>query len=90
MKKQYSKPGIIIEDFAIAQNIAAGCGAITNPNKWGWPGHANRGVCGWHDGLDIIWAAKPMCTEDGITKIDAIVGGLCYHNPSDEMNIFSS
>ena len=26
MKKKYSKPGIIIEDFAIAQNIAQNCG----------------------------------------------------------------
>ncbi len=89
MKKQYSKPGIIIEDFAIAQSIAAGCGAA-HTSPWGSPTHANKNQCGWSDGIDIIWAVEPICTEDGLTDIDGEVGGICYNNPEGGMSIFNS
>ena len=43
MKKQYSKPGIIIEDFAIAQNIASNCGNAGGHKHT----HAYQDVCTW-------------------------------------------
>ena len=88
MKKKYSKPGIIIENFTIAQNIAANCGAA-HKSPWGSPTHADKGHCGWFDGVDTIWAAEPACTEDGLTTDDD-VKGVCYNNPSLGMNIFNS
>ena len=89
MKKEYSKPGIIIEDFNLCQNIAGGCGAAHESN-WGSPTHWNKTSCGWSDGVDIIWAAVPPCTEEGLTDVDADFDGICYNHPSNGMTIFSS
>ena len=36
MKKQYSKPGIIIEDFRLTQHIAS-CAGIKHENDMGTP-----------------------------------------------------
>lgn len=88
MKKEYSKPGIIIENFTIAQNIAYNCGAA-HKSPWGSPTHADRVNCGWSDGVDIVWATEPPCTHEGLTTDDD-VKGVCYNNPSLGMNIFNS
>ncbi len=85
--KKYSKPEIIIEDFSIAQNIAY-CGALHEKNPWGFPTQGNIDDCGWSDGKDTLWIGAPNCTE--ATNKDANVGGVCYNNPVNGLNIFSS
>lgn len=88
MKKQYSKPGIIIEDFAIAQSIAASCGASHNSNL-GAPMQWSKTTCGWDAGGAIIWTTN----NDGCgikLKEDAQGFGVCYNNPGNGVNIFSS
>lgn len=86
MKKKYSKPGIIIEDFAIAQNIADNCGNA----GFAWTKHtyANKYHCGWHDGDVIIFAAEPTCED--VRNPDLPSSNVCYNNPSPGEVIFGS
>ena len=90
MKKQYSKPGIIIEDFTIAQNIAS-CNVphysdLGGPNQW------SKTSCGWIIDKEmnlIAWL-------DGSSKCTVPYGendtykGICYNNYSDGVEIFGS
>lgn len=89
MKKEYSKPGIIIEDFNIIQNVSLGSCGITHETQFGSPTHWNNKECGWQDNLgSVYWVSKPACetTIPENTPID----GVCYNNPGGGMNIFGS
>lgn len=88
MKKEYSKPGIIIEDFNLIQNVSLGSCGITHETQFGSPTHWSNKTCGWDDGLDIFWVSAPACTK--ATPEDAVVNGVCYNNPAGGMNIFGS
>lgn len=96
MKKQYSKPGIIVENFSISQNIATGCGAA-HDSIWGSPNHWTKETCGWKNQWNqVLWYEKTICDniiakpdpDNGIPEGD--VGGICYNNPVNGMTIFSS
>lgn len=81
MKKIYTKPAVVFEDFALSTNIAS-CEAHAN---------ADRGICGCEfiPGLNLFTSLVAGCqlsTEDGSADHD----GLCYHNPSDLYNVFKS
>lgn len=80
MKKTYSKPQIVFDSFELSQSIAAGCEYKSN--------HA-YGTCA----LDIggrfgkIFLDGPVCVT---TTPDGEYDGICYHVPTDNMNVFSS
>ena len=83
MKKAYVKPKIIFEDFTLSTNIALNCEVETS-----LPSVDDR--CGirfdgdFFEGLMIFdeWCAlRP--SESGYDT-------LCYHNPSDDYNLFAS
>lgn len=85
MKKQYSKPGIIIEDFAIAQNIALNCGNAGG-NKHT---HADGLECAWKEQNITVFA------EGNIRCLIQLSPGeryedICYHNPSGKFSVFGS
>lgn len=86
MKKKYSKPGIIIEDFAIAQNIAQNCGNA------GFAGqkhtYADKTSCGWHVGDIVIFVKEPTCEE--VIDPDVPYEDLCYNTPSPGQVVFGS
>lgn len=87
MKKRYVKPGIIIEDFKIAQSISAGCGAAHN-SSLGGPTQWDKTSCGWNAGGAVIWIDEPHgCTVP--TDEDGVVNGFCYNSPAGA-NIFGS
>ena len=91
MKKEYTKPGIIIESFEISQNISAGCGAIPGKTVGGKVNTSQVGVCGWqNDGsLNIIWVGNTnKCTTD--TPADSDIYGFCYNNPDGKTAVFGS
>lgn len=89
MKKQYSKPGIIIEDFTIAQNISAGCGAVAGGNSLGRPNHWAKETCGWVVGDYILWVESTgYCNLD--TVLNEECEGVCYNNPGAGNTIFNS
>jgi len=77
MKKQYVKPELYFENFELSTSIAA-CEYKTKlPSK---------GSCGFDDGNAIIFVSNLTgcdTTDDGSGKI-------CYDNPLDSNNLFSS
>lgn len=91
MKKSYSKPDIFFEDFTLNTNITAGCEVKVDNST---------DTCGvkWSSGVFIFIAGITGCTRkilNGSTNrdenyVDAENNGLCYHNPSDSFNVFSS
>ena len=87
MKKRYVKPGIIIEDFKIAQSISAGCAAahdssLGGPTQWG------KTTCGWDAGGAVVWTQENThCTIKA--KEDATDYVFCYNAP-EGANIFGS
>lgn len=74
MKKAYSKPLIVFEDFHLSANIAASCGKPTNHAKY---------VCQPLPGSNVFLEAR-LCE---FTPDDA---GLCYQVPTDDTVIFTS
>lgn len=91
MKKQYSKPGIIIENFQMSESIAVACEGVEpggNGGSLGYATYADKKTCGWNTGGFVYWISEPTC--DRIREEDANVNGWCYHNPTAGFSIFSS
>lgn len=79
MKLAYEAPEIIYEDFSLSASIAAGCEFKTQLQA--------EDVCGYMMEGDVVFAAdisgcKYTPAEDEDT--------ICYHNPSDLRNIYTS
>ena len=81
MKKTYSKPEIMFESFAVSTNIAAGCGDMKEYAEFA------ADACGVTFGNMVLFfdtiAACKNPVSDGYENI-------CYHNPSDDNNLFNS
>ena len=85
MKKLYTKPEIMFENFTLSTNIAGDCNVKTNtPSAMQcavsyddeFAGKVNVFIsdiqaCEWHEGVNIAT-------------------GICYNTPSDGMNLFNS
>lgn len=83
MKKVYSAPEIEFEDFALSTNLAA-CAYDAN---------FSEGTCGWDDPNDrfnyvIFTDLVSACTYKA--QDNDKYNGICYHNPSDDCNVFNS
>lgn len=86
MKKAYSRPDIIFEDFSLSTSIAAGCTAtLDNPTE---------NVCGLKfDNTTVFLDAVYYCqTANGGTPVDdgKVGDGVCYHVPETTNNLFNS
>lgn len=87
MKKQYSKPGIIIEDFAMSQNIAGNCGNQNGPDRKYT--YADKYQCAWDmGGGKTIFTATGIC-QKVVGKNDKYEEE-CYNNPGGMYTIFNS
>ena len=85
MKKIYTKPDIMFEDFTLNTSIAAGCEKIID-GKLG-------GACGmpWNMGGINTFVFTEGVHGCKVEVIDGSIGdGFCYHNPSDSNNLFNS
>lgn len=81
MKKVYSKPDIVFESFTLSTNIAAGCERKTNT--------PSQDQCGFKFGSDIVYTDTMYgCTD--IKPDQSLLDGFCYHNPSENNNLFNS
>lgn len=92
MKRQYSKPGIIIEDFSVAEHIAS-CAGVQHENYWGTPLTSDIGSCEWlgPDGRPIFSTSSVCKTEslkEGSTP--GTFGNYCYNGPIGQMSVFGS
>ena len=79
MKKEYSKPQIMFEDFSISTNIAADCDFQN--------GLLTQGVCGYETRQGIVFVSGVAgCKYIKPDNDDS----LCYHVPTVNTNIFNS
>lgn len=82
MRKNYSKPEIMFESFAMSVNIAGGCDRIIGD-------HAAH-QCAVDFGGDMLFLSSvSVCTEpvaDGSSEAN----GLCYDVPYDGNELFNS
>lgn len=82
MKKLYSKPGIVYEDFSICTHIAKTCdvelGTFAQDECGGYNlGSLNIFINGAQAGCDFEVEDDPM-------------NGICYHVPINGMKLFNS
>lgn len=87
MKKTYSKPQIMFEDFTLCTNIAAGCTFVDDIV----PTAAEYG-CGVNIGSDrdknVVFTNANGCNY---AEDDGNWNGICYYNPNNSGNyIFTS
>ena len=83
MRKTYNKPKLWYEDFRLSQSIASGCEGIAL---------ATEGSCAVHwevtEGVElIVFTEAIQGCEYTTPNPDDLV---CYHAPSDGMNVYSS
>lgn len=81
MKKLYSKPEIMFEDFTLSENIAGDCERkVGNPSK---------DQCAYEStgGITTFTATLTGCD---FTPSDGMADGFCYHIPDADHNLFNS
>lgn len=83
MKKKYTKPMIIIEDFSLDTTIAGSCDVKTDTQGYGECGLDMSGITIFLDGMS--GCTFPIKNVGG----DGEHNGLCYHVPTDS-NLFNS
>lgn len=92
MKKKYTKPVIIFEDFSLSTSISAGCELITELQ--------GNNACGVQYGPYVLFTNTVSGCVDGdksknldgfpVSTDSDEYNGFCYHNPSDDKNLFAS
>lgn len=85
LKKLYSKPKILFEDFALNTNVAGSCERVITTQS--------QGVCGipYNGWMTIFSNGIDDCmieVEDGTA--DYGNDGYCYHVPSELYSLFQS
>ena len=84
MKRKYSKPEIVFENFAMSTNIAAGCHFITK-----LPGEGT--ACGFKP--SDRWTSDPIMVnyENGCgTNPPDEYDEVCYDGPVEGFDLFNS
>lgn len=89
MKKQYSKPEIIIEDFRVTQHIAS-CAGIKHENDIGTPLQWSKTSCAWQGpfGEMLFSTGMNKCTDPLGPKDKNEI--ICYNAPDGSIVIFGS
>ncbi|MBE5956523.1 MAG: hypothetical protein E7253_08725 [Lachnospiraceae bacterium] len=87
MKKEYTKPVIILENFSMTQSIAHNCGEALD---FDLATLKYKSTCGWDDGSGniIFTSSNSGCAFPDDT--DSPEDLVCYNNPSGGYNIFNS
>lgn len=88
MKQVYKKPMARVEYFALSQTIANYCG--TNNTDLGFASLNERPGCGWQIDNDIFWTATEGSGCNVPTDPNAVIEGICYHNPNGGVSVFNS
>lgn len=82
MKKVYSKPEVVFEDFSVTSTIATGCEEICNSAEY-------QCAYKFDDGFNIYKLFTVGVVSECRTGPEGIYDALCYHVP-DGFNTFSS
>lgn len=87
MKKEYSKPIVVFENFSMSTNIAGTCNRIVN--------NPTQGVCGIPGsapGSDLFSQDVQGCVilDEFFDGNDGKYDGFCYHVPEGGPSLFNS
>ena len=82
MKKAYTKPDIMFENFSLCTSIANNC--VRDINL------LHQYSCGYEWGGYIVFGTDMTgCSlQQNLTQMTP--DGFCYHNPTDSNNLFNS
>lgn len=82
MKKKYTKPQIIIENFTMSTNIAGDCNFIIDNQSYKTCAYIDRRG-------DSVFTSDlaGVCTR---VETDGLSDTLCYHVPSENYDLFNS
>lgn len=86
MKREYTKPIVVFEDFTLSTNIAGDCDRIVgNPSK------GTCGILGSVPGVDNLFSSSVTESLDGcqIWNDTDVYDGYCYHVPQND-DLFNS
>lgn len=87
MKKLYSKPEIIFEDFTLDDNIASNCESIVgNATKGSCAVIGTGGIAIFDGNVGAVCVFTPGDYNQESDKWD----GFCYHVPTEYNNLFNS
>lgn len=82
MKREYSRPDIMYEDFSLSAGIAAGCEKIISTHT--------SDQCAMRFGDMMLFVGTVSACLDPVVDGSPDYNGLCYHVPIDTKNIFNS
>ncbi len=83
MRKNYFKPEIMFESFAVSTNIAGDCDTIINNH--------GENACPYIDrsGQRVFTSAlSGICTD--VERADGADNTICYHVPTNDKELFNS
>ncbi len=84
MKKTYSKPAIIFEDFSLTASITVGCDKIAQAAEYQCAYEITTSL-----GVVSIFTEQVIGDVCKTTKPDGY-NEICYHVPTAETNVFTS
>lgn len=87
MGKIYTKPDIVFESFSLSTSIAAGCEVKTNTPYAGTCGLKFGALMVFIDGVNGCTYKPPHNSQ---SWMDDNGNSFCYHNPSEDSNLFNS
>ena len=82
MKKHYSKPEILFEDFSLSTSITVGCEIQTKTPSQNQCGFFFEGVG------NVFMSGISGCNDFPVDNGD--FNGICYHVPNEDNNLFNS
>ena len=86
MKKEYVKPALYVESFALSANIARGC-AVTN---WS-TNHQDANTCAAIIVGQRLFLSTPTCEYPPETEEEfESMRGVCYQTITDSNRLFNS
>lgn len=86
MKREYRKPEIVFESFALSTNIAAACAIDTNQHS--------QNVCGIYlPGVGNVFTEDVNVCTKRVNPDDpgaSLYNRYCYHVPTEARSLFNS
>lgn len=83
MKREYQKPEIVFESFALSTNIAASCAIDAD--------QASRGSCGYLlPGVGVVFNSNLTGCVVKVRADKGVGNELCYHVPTETKALFNS
>lgn len=89
MKEAYVKPAFYIERFSLTQNIASGCGAMSN-GSLGSPMVADKNTCAWSMGNLALFVDTATNGCSFTVDPNGEFNGICYNAPNSSNAIFGA